>query len=138
MDGTEPIPYKTPKLVIIIGGGLAGLKCAYTLQKHGIDFALIETSKALGGRIKGTHFAGRYVEEGANWITGTTNKRGRENPIWSLAKACGLETRGLQDTSICYDSDRPGYEVTDEFDTEYEFLESLKPKIRNNLISASF
>lgn len=54
LDGTSQIPYKKPRCVIIIGGGLAGLKCAYTLQKHGIDFALIETSKGLGGRIKGT------------------------------------------------------------------------------------
>ena len=82
--------------MIIIGGGLAGMKAAYTLQKHGIDFALIETSKALGGRIKGREFAGRYIEEGANWITGTKHPRsGKENPIWSLAKACGLATRGL-------------------------------------------
>ena len=87
----EAIPYKKPRIVIIIGGGLSGLKCAYTLQKHGIDFALIEYSKALGGRIKGSHFAGRYIEEGANWITGTKHERtGRENPIYTLAKSCGL------------------------------------------------
>jgi monoamine oxidase len=55
---SEPIPWRQPKVVIIIGGGIAGLKAAYTLQKHGIDFAMIETSKRLGGRIRGKMWDG--------------------------------------------------------------------------------
>lgn len=126
---TEPIPYKQPKLVLIIGGGLAGMKCAYTLQKHGVDFAIIETSKQLGGRIKGTQFGGTYVEEGANWITGTKHKRtGRENPIFTLANACGLEMREVQDTSVC--RDESGSNNTDYFNDQYEVMEKMRPKIR--------
>lgn len=92
----EPIqypPYGAPKKVIIIGGGMAGMKLAHTLTKHGIDFCLIEISKYLGGRIKCTRFENETIEEGANWINGTKSKKtGRENPIWTLAKQSGLKT----------------------------------------------
>lgn len=85
MGYAEPIPFKQPRVVIIIGGGLAAIKCAYVLQKHGIDFAIIEPSKRLGGRIRGTNFGGTYIEEGANWIMGTVHPTtGIENPIWTL------------------------------------------------------
>ncbi len=41
-------------MVIIIGGGLAGLTCARTLQQAGVDFQLLETGEALGGRLRTT------------------------------------------------------------------------------------
>jgi phytoene dehydrogenase-like protein len=38
-------------MVIIVGGGLAGLACAATLQEHGKEYLLLERSPRLGGRI---------------------------------------------------------------------------------------
>lgn len=35
--------------VLVIGGGLAGLLCAYHLQKAGVDCALIEENRLMGG-----------------------------------------------------------------------------------------
>ena len=70
---------------------MAGMKLAHTLTKHGIDFCLIEISKYMGGRIKCSRFEDETIEEGANWITGS-KKGSKENPIWTLAKSCGLLT----------------------------------------------
>jgi monoamine oxidase len=70
---------------------MAGMKLAHTLTKHGIDFCLIEISKYMGGRIKCTFWENETIEEGTNWIKGSVNKKTRkENPIWTMAKACGL------------------------------------------------
>ncbi len=41
--------------VIILGGGLAGLRCAQTLIQHGVSrdhVVLLEASSRIGGRIK--------------------------------------------------------------------------------------
>lgn len=38
--------------VLIIGGGLTGLKCAAVLERRGMDFTLVEKSPRLGGRVK--------------------------------------------------------------------------------------
>jgi protoporphyrinogen oxidase len=70
---------------------MAGMKLAHTLTKHGVDFCLIEISKYMGGRIKCSKFENETIEEGANWISGTKSKStGKGNPIWVLAKQCGL------------------------------------------------
>ena len=38
--------------VVIVGGGLAGLCCARELHKRGVRFVLLESSDAVGGRIR--------------------------------------------------------------------------------------
>ena len=40
--------------VLIIGGGLAGILCAYTLNKHNIDYMLVEANEILSGVSKNT------------------------------------------------------------------------------------
>lgn len=40
-----------PKTVTVIGGGLAGLACAYELSQRGFDVTLLEKSPQLGGKI---------------------------------------------------------------------------------------
>ena len=54
--------------VLIIGGGMAGIKLAHTLAEKGVDFVLLEHSEKLGGRIRSIEFHGRIFEAGANWI----------------------------------------------------------------------
>lgn len=83
----EPVIYQNSKeRVIIIGAGFAGIKAAHTLYEAGVDFVLVEYSDYIGGRVKNTQFNGRTVEEGANWIQGTTHqKTGKTNPVWQMA-----------------------------------------------------
>jgi protoporphyrinogen/coproporphyrinogen III oxidase len=62
-------PYKEPKKVAIIGGGISGLAAAYTLQEQArsqhqeVAFTLFESSSNLGGKII-TEKADGFVIEG--------------------------------------------------------------------------
>ena len=47
---------KENKKVIIIGGGIAGVKAAFDLKMNGVEVRLIEISDYLGGRMKNTKF----------------------------------------------------------------------------------
>ena len=40
--------------VLIIGGGMAGLLCAYQLSQAGVDYALVEADRICGGTTKNT------------------------------------------------------------------------------------
>ncbi|MGK7928628.1 MAG: FAD-dependent oxidoreductase [Spirulina sp.] len=46
-----PLNLDRPKTVCIVGGGLAGLACAYELTKRGFAVTLVEKSPQLGGKI---------------------------------------------------------------------------------------
>jgi phytoene dehydrogenase-like protein len=37
---------------IIVGAGMAGLNCAFHLQRNGLKFLVLETSEGSGGRIR--------------------------------------------------------------------------------------
>ncbi|HIK19105.1 MAG TPA: oleate hydratase [Leptolyngbyaceae cyanobacterium M33_DOE_097] len=48
---TLPSAVEQPRSVAIVGGGLAGLACAYELCKRGFQVTLLERSPQLGGKI---------------------------------------------------------------------------------------
>lgn len=50
--------------VIIVGGGIAGINCARHLHNQGIDFCLVESTDALGGRIKTDEYKGFLLDHG--------------------------------------------------------------------------
>lgn len=84
--------------VLILGGGMAGITAARTLHDQGIDdFIVLEARHEVGGRMLSHTFGepGRQytVELGANWVQGTRTGDGPENPVWTLAKKYGLDTR---------------------------------------------
>jgi phytoene dehydrogenase-like protein len=45
------------------------------------DFAILEATDRIGGRIHNTKFAGVNVEMGANWVEGVNGDE--MNPIWT-------------------------------------------------------
>ncbi|MEI6569904.1 MAG: NAD(P)/FAD-dependent oxidoreductase [Actinomycetes bacterium] len=50
--------------VAIIGAGLAGLACARTLQQHGIDVQIFESSDGVGGRVRTDEVDGYRLDRG--------------------------------------------------------------------------
>src|SRR4051812_41946238 len=57
--------------VVVVGGGLAGLTCAYRLKQSGVTAQLYEASDRLGGRcwtIRGSFAEGQIAEHGGELI----------------------------------------------------------------------
>ena len=52
--------------ITIIGGGPAGISCAYYANKHNIDFVLFEASNSLGGNCQTIKQKGFYFDTGAH------------------------------------------------------------------------
>lgn len=50
--------------VVIVGGGLAGLACAWHLHQNGIGFQIVEASDGLGGRVRTDRVAGFLLDRG--------------------------------------------------------------------------
>ncbi len=54
--------------VIVIGGGLAGLTVAHRLKQRGIEVQVLESSKAVGGKIGARKVGGEPFDVGANTV----------------------------------------------------------------------
>ncbi|KAJ4993243.1 flavin containing amine oxidase [Stagonosporopsis vannaccii] len=65
----------------IVGAGVAGLRCAEVLLKHGAKVTVFEGRDRVGGRFCQGKVGKHLVDLGPNWIHGTEN-----NPILDLAK----------------------------------------------------
>lgn len=86
----------------IVGGGVAGMRCAEILLQHGIQTTIIEARDRLGGRMgQGTLKGGHVVDLGPNWIHGT-----EDNPMFDLAKETGTVITGWGEKEIYFDSDQ--------------------------------
>ena len=81
--------------VLILGAGMSGIASAKTLYDNGVtDFIILEARDEIGGRMRAVDFAGVKVEVGANWIQGVDASGSggyAVNPIWALARRCGLQ-----------------------------------------------
>ncbi|CAK7208739.1 hypothetical protein SBRCBS47491_000193 [Sporothrix bragantina] len=98
-----PSPEKRAPHVGVIGGGIAGLRCADILLQHGFRVTILEGRNRLGGRLHQARLRptlqsggkttekndneGYIVDMGPNWIHGT-----KDNPILDLVRATGTIT----------------------------------------------
>ena len=69
--------------VIVIGGGISGLACAFRLQQRGIPFLLLEKSDRFGGVIQSVNQDGFLFERGPQSFTLTA-------PLNELIETAGL------------------------------------------------
>jgi len=75
--------------IVVVGGGLAGLVCAWRLQRAGHDIEVLEASPWLGGRARSESHGSLQVPVGAGFVTD-----GQRN-VASVASALGLADRML-------------------------------------------
>jgi len=61
--------------VLIVGGGISGLVCAYALRKAGIEAQLVEASGQPGGVIRSENREGFLLELGPQSFSGTASLR---------------------------------------------------------------
>ncbi len=79
--------------VVVVGGGLAGLACAYELKAVGFQVTLIEARSQVGGRVRtfDDFIPGKLVEGGAELI-------GSNHPTWlAYAEKFGLKFLDVSD-----------------------------------------
>jgi oxygen-dependent protoporphyrinogen oxidase len=58
--------------VIVIGGGISGLACAWNLQQRGLNVIVLESQSRAGGCIGSGREQGYLVEAGPNSALDTT------------------------------------------------------------------
>lgn len=86
---------ETKPRIGIVGAGLAGLRCADILLKHGFSVTILEGRDRVGGRVHRRKLANGFdVDLGPNWIHGTD-----DNPILDLAKKTGTTVGNWDNTS---------------------------------------
>src|ERR1700739_2534665 len=61
--------------VIVVGGGISGLVCAYALKKAGVEVLALDTSRNAGGLIRSEERDGFLVELGPQSFSGTAALR---------------------------------------------------------------
>jgi protoporphyrinogen oxidase len=73
--------------IVVVGGGIAGLTCAWRLQRAGHDVEVLERESEAGGRMRSEHCGDFVVERGARFVaSGYRNLHG-------VATALGIDGR---------------------------------------------
>ncbi len=73
------------KQVVVIGGGISGLSCAYKLQQRGVPVTLLEASDCVGGMM------GTVEKEGFLFESGPQSFQGTET-LLQLIRELGIES----------------------------------------------
>lgn len=83
------------KVVLIVGSGVAGLKCARTLKELDpkVEIIIVEGRDRIGGRVRTEKFGNCHVDLGASWIHGING-----NPVYKLAKEVGFKISKISDS----------------------------------------
>lgn len=90
---------RKPQSIGVVGGGVAGLRCADILLHYGFDVTILEGRSRLGGRLHQERLPnGHLVDLGPNWIHGTNS-----NPIMDLARLTKTPTSAWDTQASVFD-----------------------------------
>ena len=78
----------SPKKIIVIGAGMAGISTAHFLKASGHEVEILEARDRLGGRIWTDREASYPIDLGAAWIHGNN-----QNPLIDLAEKFSVNTK---------------------------------------------
>ncbi|KAJ5393288.1 uncharacterized protein N7487_010929 [Penicillium crustosum] len=135
--------------VAVLGAGVAGVTAAKSLSDNGIDdFLLVEYQDRIGGRMHDVSFGSGpdghpyTVEAGANWVQGTVQGDGPENPIHTLAKKNNIITLETdQDNTTYFDDKGPAdyeYAIREFTDAVHKVTIDAGSLLKDNLQDRSF
>lgn len=111
------------RTVAVIGGGIAGLAAATTLQKAGLSVVVLEAEAEVGGRMSTTHRDGMNIDNAAQILSASYNT------IPGLLKEVGLQG-ALSDIGSQYAFVRNGALHTVNLSQPHTFLTSGLLKLR--------
>lgn len=125
--------------IIVVGAGIAGIKCAHTLIQNNKDLSImiIDGNKYIGGRLCKSSFCGNTIELGANWVHGIKNKA--ENPLWTLTKKAKLKGIHWDEYDEDYIARSPtGENLDKEFGHKWDQLEKIVDKLYTDTENGEF
>ncbi|MEZ4879994.1 MAG: NAD(P)/FAD-dependent oxidoreductase [Chitinophagales bacterium] len=116
--------------VIVVGGGYAGLSCAYYLQQQGYNVKLFEASPFIGGRAKSEKINGFILDRGTHYYHHSTTE------LKKIINLKDLQLKNLypgyllryEDSFYVYTN--PLYKTIDTFSTAIAKNANLKDKLR--------
>ncbi|KAJ6126641.1 hypothetical protein N7523_002253 [Penicillium sp. IBT 18751x] len=132
----ELSPKATPKTALVVGAGIAGLRAASILKRHGLRVILLEARDRIGGRILTSRKNGKPARDmGAAWMHETS-----QNKLVQLIPKLGLSYYYDDGTPFYYTSDgRAGSQfkakkVADEFADYAEWFYETSPDAKDRSV----
>ena len=105
----SPLSQDTKTDVLIVGGGLAGLLCAYTLQQAGVDYLLVEADTICSGVTRNT--TAKLTSQHGLIYDKLTKSFGVDaaRAYYDTNEAALARYRELSQTIICDFEEKPAY-----------------------------
>ncbi len=86
--------------VLIVGAGLCGLMAAQVLQRHGVDYVIVDKGVSVGGRMATRRIGSGLADHGAQFFTARTDTFQQLVNQWLAADLVFVWSHGWSDGSL--------------------------------------